>query len=341
MQKKLVYKIDDLDSSYNDQVGKKCANLGELANFGVRIPPGFALSVSACGQFMETSLAGYEIRDYLEKHSNGINKVKKQLEASLEIRKIIQSKEMPPDLCELIRDYYRVLCDFCGERDVAVAVRSSGAVSMPGQMDTFLNIRGIGNVINKIIQVWGSAFTARALTYRIENHHRLDSALIGVAVLKMVKARAAGVILTVSPTTGDLSKAVVEGNWGLGESVVNGEISPDRFVIDKKTGHIETFIGQKTKMVVYDHKGTRTSDVSPSLSERPCLSRQELCEIVRVAKKVEIHFSRPQDMEWVIAEDISFPDNLYWVQARSAKYTEKKLSQSEYLAELMGRVFEI
>jgi pyruvate,water dikinase len=169
----------------------------------------------------------------------------------------------------------------------------------------------------------------------------LDKAPIGVAVLKMVNAKCAGVTLTVLPTTGDLSKTVVEGNWGLGESVVSGEITPDSFIVDKESGKAETTINKKTKMVVYKAAGIRIAKVPDELQDKPCLNEEELEEIVRIAKDVEAHFDMPQDMEWVFDSDLSFPENLYWVQTRPAKYTQKQENQDEYLAELMTRVFKM
>ena len=157
----------------------------------------------------------------------------------------------------------------------------------------------------------------------------------------MINARCAGVTLTVLPTTGDLSKIIVEGNWGLGESVVSGEITPDSFIVDKQSGEILSTIGTKTKMVVYKDSGTRMVKVPADMQNSACLAKEEIEEIVRIAKMVEAHFDTPQDMEWVFDSDQAFPDNLYWVQTRPAKYSRKKESDADYLAELMTRVFKM
>jgi pyruvate,water dikinase len=169
----------------------------------------------------------------------------------------------------------------------------------------------------------------------------MAKAPIGVAVLKMVEAKSAGVVLTVLPTTGDLSKIVVEGNWGLGESVVSGEINPDQFIVDKESGEVEATISRKTKMVVYHASGTITTDVPPDLQQKSCLEAGELQEIVRISKDVEKYFQVPQDMEWVVDQSRPFPDNLFWVQARPAKYAQVKEKEAEYLAELMTRLFKM
>ncbi|HMB30700.1 MAG TPA: PEP/pyruvate-binding domain-containing protein, partial [Desulfohalobiaceae bacterium] len=236
MTEQWIYWTDELKSSYNDLVGKKCANLGELAEIGVNTPPGFALTVQACEHFMEKSGAAEEIRSFVQKYGHDLkDDVEKQSQASYYIRSIIESKKIPSDLEKQIETAYRDLCQKCQVTDLAVAVRSSGAVSMPGQMETFLNVKGSESLLQYIVRVWGSAFTTRALTFRLDNNMAIESAPIGVAVLKMVNAKCAGITLTVLPSTGDTSKILIEANWGLGESVVSGEITPDQFVIDKKS----------------------------------------------------------------------------------------------------------
>ena len=342
MPDKWIYWFNELRSAHNDMVGKKCANLGEMVHLGMRVPPGFAISVDGYERFMEATGAGEEIREYVCKNKEDLkHKVERQIEASRFIRGVIQSKQMPEDMKLQLWEHYGQLCDQIGCADVPVATRSSGSISMPGQMETYLNVCGKKELVKKVIQVWGSAFTTRAIAFRLENNMALNKAPIGVAVLKMINARCAGVTLTVLPTTGDLKKVVVEANWGLGESVVSGEITPDSFVVDKQSGEVETTINKKTKMVVYKASGTRVANVPVELQNKPCLQKEELEEIVRIAKDVETYFDMPQDMEWVFDSDLPFPDNLDWVQTRPAKYAKKKESDAEYLAELMTRVFKM
>ncbi|MGD9053862.1 MAG: PEP/pyruvate-binding domain-containing protein [Desulfobacterales bacterium] len=342
MADKWIFWFNELRSKHNDMVGKKCANLGEMVHLGMQVPPGFAISVDGYERFMETTGAGEEIRAYVLKNKEDLkNAVGKQVEASRFIRSVIQSKEMPDDMKFKLWKHYEQLCEQVVCTDVPVAIRSSGAISMPGQMETYLNVCGKKELVTKVIQVWGSAFTTRAIAFRLENNMELDKAPIGVAVLKMINAKCAGVTLTVLPTTGDLSKTVVEGNWGLGESVVSGEITPDSFIVDKESGKTETTVNKKTKMAVYKASGIGIAKVPDELQEKPCLNKEELEEIVRIAKDVEAHFDMPQDMEWVFDSDLAFPENLYWVQTRPAKYTQVKESQDEYLAELMTRIFKM
>lgn len=338
MADKWIYWFEELSSKDNDRVGKKCANLGEMTRLGLKVPPGFAISVDGYEKFMDLTGAGKEIRTYVKQNEKLLNKVGKQVEASRTIRSFIESKEMPHEMNEQLLDYYSDLSRRLRMEDAAVAVRSSGAVSMPGQMETYLNVVGAQDLTEKVIRVWGSAFTTRAISYRLETGMEMEKAPIGVAVLKMVNARCAGVCLTVIPTTGDVSKMVIEGNWGLGESVVSGEITPDQFTVDKESMEFECIVADKTKMVCYAPTGICFDDVPAEMRTQPCLNEAELKELVRVARGVESHFDMPQDMEWVLDNDLEFPDNVFWVQTRPAKFSKR--DDNEYLAELMTRLFK-
>lgn len=341
MSKKWIFWFEELCTADNDLVGKKCANLGEMTKLGMRVPPGFAISVDGYERFMEESGAGREIRKYALGNKHLLHDVAKQVEVGRVIRGLIETKEMPGEMRRELEEQYAELCRRTGMENLAVAVRSSGSVSMPGQMETYLNVRGPQDLMDKVIRVWGSAFTTRAIAFRLEKGMEMDKAPIGVAVLKMVNAKCAGVVLTVMPTTGDTSRMVIEGNWGLGESVVSGEITPDQFIVDKALGDFQCVIGEKNKMVCFHSTGTHTKEVPRELRCQPCLDETELREIARVAKQVEDHFQVPQDMEWVVDSDLPFPENLFWVQARPAKYTQQKKDDAEYLAELMTRIFKM
>lgn len=338
---KWIYGFHELRSKHTDLVGKKCANLGEMVHMGLNVPPGFAISVEGYERFMQETGAGSEIRNHIRKNMDQMAHVEKQGRVSRQIKDIIYSKKMPDGMAEKISQFYGRLCEETGTEGVAVAVRSSGAVSMPGQMDTFLNVQGEMDLMEKIMKVWGSAFSTRAIAFRLKSDLEIEKAPIGVAVLKMINAKSAGVTLTIQPNTGDPSKVIVEGNWGLGESVVSGEVTPDTFIIDKTSGDVQSTISRKSDMVVFKEKGICKTRVPLENQEKSCLERLELEEIVRIAKKAEAHFNKPQDMEWVLDKHLSFPRNLFWVQTRPAKYAEKRESDSEYIAELMTRSFKL
>ena len=149
------------------------------------------------------------------------------------MRELIEAQEVPREIGDVIRGSYRQLCQKTGMNDVPVAVRSAGAVSMPGAMETYLNVRGEEEVLKKVLRVWSSAYTYRAILYRHTQNLSVDYAPIGVAVLQLVDAKSAGVLMTANPTSGNTGEMVIESNWGLGESVVSGIMNPDRFNVAK------------------------------------------------------------------------------------------------------------
>jgi len=345
MEVKEIYWLDELSKEYNDLVGKKCANLGELTKLGLRVPKGFALSVKAYEHFMDATGLKDEVGRIVDEGlASGVDldqDVDRVMEVSRRIRDVIESASMPPALGEPITSFYRRLEKEVGIREVPCAVRSSGAVSMPGQMETYLNVQGEDAIIEHVKKVWGSAFTTRAIAFRLHNKMPVSWAPIGIAVIMMIEAKSAGVILTLLPNTGDMGRAILEGNFGLGESVVSGEVTPDSFVIHKEEMAIESrSIGQKTKMVVYGEKGTVLCEVPQELRQTPCVEDREILEIVKIAKDVERHFGNPQDMEWVVDKRFAFPENIFWVQARGAKYAKKETNTDEqYVIDLMLQLF--
>lgn len=338
-QDKWLYNLTEVSRAHNDLVGKKCAFLGELSRLKINTPPGFAISVLGSKRFQRESGVGAEIKELIRDMASGLERVQGQLALARAIRKTLENRTLGGLMAEEVCQAYQRLCRELAEKDAAVAVRSSGAVSMPGQMDTYLNVRGEQEVLRKVVRVWASAFTARAIAYRLQEGLPLHRSYIGVAVLKMIQAKAAGVALTVLPNSGDHSQVMVEGTWGLGESLVSGEITPDQFVVDKATGRVVERIGRKTSMVVYAEGGTASRPVPAELARRSCLEAEELEEIVRVALLLEKHFQGPLDLEWVVSQEGEFPSNIYWVQARPAKVARPRTSDNEYLADLMSRVF--
>lgn len=341
MAEQWIYWLEELGQEHLERVGRKCAGLGEMTRLGMRVPPGFAISVEGYETFMALTGLGRRIGAYFEEQGADLRtSFPRQLEASRAIQEMVRTAPMPAPMAEAIASAYRTLCEQWGAGDLAVAVRSSGAVSMPGQMETFLNVRGEEDVVRKVQEVWESTFNNRALAFRLEKGMPADKGPIGVAVIKMVNARSAGVALTVAPTTGDTGKVVIEGTWGLGESVVSGEITPDHFVVDKETREIERSVSRKARYVVFDGRGTAKADVPEPLQAVPCLEDREILEIARIAQDVEAHYGLPQDTEWVIDKDLPFPESLFWVQARPAKYTaRKKDAEIDYLIEQMVRLF--
>lgn len=334
---KWLFWFNELRGADIEVVGKKCANLGEMTHAGMAVPPGFALSLAAYQRFMSETGATDDIRAYVARlGSEELRGYGGYSEASKVIRKIVESKLMPRDMAQLIIENYRELCAQSGGKEVAVAVRSSGTVSAPGAYETYLNIRGADEVVFNVIRVWSSAFSVQALGARMVKGQPVEIPGLGVAVLKMVNARTAGVAFTKHPTTGDPNKIVIEATWGLGESVVGGDVSPDRYVINKLTGEVEKIINPKTKQVVYGEMGTEHIDVPEELQNQACLTDEELANLVDLCAKVEDYYEGvPQDMEWALDQDIVGPDRLFLVQTRNITKTAAPKSKAQVLADML------
>lgn len=341
MAKKWIYALEELGQEHLELVGRKCANLGEMTKLGMRVPPGFAISVDGFEKYMQETGLGKRIEAYFAAQGDDLKKsIQKQMDASRVAKDMIAASPLPASIAGEIERNYLALCARFGEPDMPVAVRSSGSVSMPGQMETYLHVRGGSEVTRRVLEVWESTFNTRAIAFRLEKGMPVDHAPIGVAVIRMVNAKSAGVILTVIPTTGDLDHAVIEGNWGLGESVVSGDINPDNFIVNKANLTIEKKVNKKTKWVVSTGKGTVKGDVPLHMQDIPCLEDDEIRELVRIALGVEKHFGVPQDMEWVVDRDLPYPQNVIWVQARPAKFTPKrKDAEADYIVDQMARLF--
>ena len=341
MEEKWTYWFEELGKDAIWVAGKKCANLGEMARAGLPVPPGFAISIRAYERFVEETGAAQEIRDYFRDLGDGPKNILVYEKASREIREIVQSKAIPPDIQETVAQYYQALSERCGTSDLPVAVRSSGPVSMPGQFDTYLNVIGVEELNGKIVECWASTFTSQAIAFRAQKGMPIESSPIGVAIQRVVNAKSAGVGFTIHPTTGDWSKMVVEGLWGMGEAVVGGATTPDRFVIDKETSSVEKSVSAKPKQVVLKGKGTGIEDVPTEKQNVPCLEDGELQRLLELGKMLEKHYGGPQDLEWVVARDLPFPANVFLVQTRPVTTAKEKHTTTDTIIDLMlGNVFK-
>ena len=331
MPAKWIYELEELGQEHSDRVGKKCANLGEMARIGLRVPPGFAVTLEAYEDFFTMSGAGQEIKQCIDDFGK-IETVQHFNDLSKKLQSIIYTKEYQPEMKKLLLDRYRELGRRCGIEDVAVATRSAGAKSHPGQYETHLNVRGEADYLAKIKMVWASSFNPRSLSARKNRGLPLESDPIGVAVLKMANARSAGVLFTADPNTGDQSKMIVESNWGLGESVVGGQSMPDVFVLDKEVlKPLKKTLGSKKYLVRFNDVGVVEEKTPPDMCEQYSLTEVELSEIGRLGKVLEAHFDVPQDTEWAIDQDFHFPDNVILLQTRPEIIAKQKAPVDQVL----------
>jgi pyruvate,water dikinase len=337
---KLIFRLEELGQEHKKLVGKKCANLGEMMRLGLAVPPGFATSIAMYRRFAQETGAAAEITAYV----NQMGRLKgKNIavfdEMSQRIRGMIEGKEMPPALAKMIASYYKELEKKGG--DGAVSVRSSGAESRPGMFETYLNVVGIEDVLDKIKKVWSSAYTARAIALRVNKDIAVTGDELGVAVIRMINARSAGVCFTLDPVTGDTSKVVIDSNWGLGEGVVSGDQDVDHFVVDKKTLKIiESTAGRKAKKVVKKKRGVERVDVPAEKQSVLSLSNDEVLAIARLALLLEERMGQAQDIEWAIDADSTPPHNIVLLQTRPARLTVKKpTSVADRIADLIVQKF--
>src|SRR4030065_187894 len=231
---------------------------------------------------------------------------------------------LPKKIEEEISSNYQVLAQVFDVPDLPVAIRSTATAedlpgaSFAGQQDTFLWVKGGDEVLEKIKGCMSSLFTPRAISYRMKMGFPHEKVLMSVGVQKIVDARAAAVMFTLNPVNGDPSKIVIEGNWGLGETVVSGQVNPDKFVVDKVTKEIERTISQKWTQCIFDpEKGMVCHlDIPHERQELQCIEDQEIHELARYAKRIEEYYGSPQDIEWAIDKDKPFPLNIFLVQSR-------------------------
>jgi len=324
-KKDLVIWFGDLRKTDIPLVGGKNANLGEMISAGLPVPPGFAVTAYAYEKFIEETRIAEKIYKIINETVTDVNDPKQYDAASKKIRELIEKFSMPKEIESAVKLAYKELNKKLNLKDAFVAVRSSATAedlpdaSFAGQQETFLNVKGTDELLEKVVKCWSSLFTPRAIFYRNEKGFAHEKVFISVGVQKMVNSRAAGVMFTLNPVTGDTRHIVIEGNHGLGEAVVSGSVTPDDFIVDKVSMKIiERRISKKTVQYIRDPQTGKTvhADVPVDKQEQPCVNDEEILKIAELAKRIEQHYGKPQDIEWAIDQDIPFPANVFIVQSR-------------------------
>jgi phenol phosphorylase subunit beta len=316
-------------------VGGKCASLGELINAGVRVPPGFALTTEGSRRFMAEAgidrevqllLAGVDAQDI-----EALEKI------SVQIRAVIEAQPFSMEIEDLVAECYRKLALRCCMPAVPVAVRSSATMedlvgaSFAGQQDTYLWIRGVDDLLHHMRRCISSLFTGRAIAYRSNKGFGADQVAISVGVQKMANSYTAGVMFTIHPANGDRSVIVIDSNFGFGESVVSGEVTPDHFVVNKITlDIIDRTISQKQLLYTVDPR-TQTSQAFEVPFERQkvqSLIDDEITELAWMGKQIEKHYGRPMDIEWALDKDLPAGGNIFILQARPETVWSEKTQRA-------------
>ena len=327
--------VDFSQVGMNDvhRVGGKNASLGEmitaLADSGVKVPGGFATTADAFRDFIRGNGLDQRIsRALAELDVDDVNALAK---TGGEIRRWILDAPLGERLQREITDHYRAMEERYGEH-VAVAVRSSATAedlpdaSFAGQQETYLSIRGIGNVLDAVRRVFASLFNNRAISYRVHQGFDHDLVALSAGIQKMVRSDlgASGVMFTLDTESGFRDAVFITGAWGLGETVVQGAVNPDEFYVYKpalaagRQAILSRTRGEKAIKMIYNDsaehgKSVRTVEVAPEDRNRFCLDDPQVEELGRHAVAIERHYGRPMDIEWALdGED----GGLYIVQAR-------------------------
>jgi pyruvate,water dikinase len=325
MYKKYVVWFDEVDKNSVGLVGGKGANLGEMVNAGLPIPYGFIVTSHAYFYFIKKANLEKKIRDLLSiinyESPNELRQV------GTHIRNLILQSEIPHDLEKVIVDYYERFSEKEEKqfdkkpsffrlglkkikhayRPPLVAIRSSAtaedlpSASFAGQQETYLNIKGENNLLNKIRRCWASLFTERAIYYRHEQ--KFDHFKVGLAavVQRMVESDKSGIAFSIDPVTNDKSKMVIEAIYGLGEYIVGGKVTPDHYEVDKKSFIIlkKENKYQQAKLV---KSYTENKEIKLGRKEGLAvkLNDQEIIRVALLVKQIEDHYYFPQDIEWAI-----------------------------------------
>jgi pyruvate, water dikinase len=345
------------------RVGPKMARLGQLASTGWRVPDGYAVTAGALEGWLPPAALAELHRLFsapaVGAVGAGADRGGHQRLAALseQARQLIEGQSLPSWLADAVADAHGRLEARTGRgAALRVAVRSSAVgedghtASFAGQYETYLGVSGADEVLRHIAKCWASGYSAHALDYRrrFGGSGPLRAHDLAVGVLELVDARSAGVAFTLDPVTGDRGRLVVEANWGLGESVVSGQVTPDYWTVERDSGRIlERRVGAKLVWSVLadsgaaetgnadadadddgdggagevraegaDRSGTVLAPLPAELAQTPCLTDDEVRYICRQATAIEEAEGTPQDVEWAIARDLDVPDSVYFLQHR-------------------------
>jgi pyruvate,water dikinase len=319
------------DAAGAGAVGGKAASLGELARAGVAVPPGFAVTTEAFAAAMTAADADGALRAGIE--ALPAADVAEIARAAARFRAVVTGAPLPAGVAAAIEAGYAALEDSSGPNaGIDVAVRSSATVedsaeaSFAGLQDTYLGVSGADAVLEHVRRCWASLYNDESVAYRRRLGLPEAGVAMAVVVQRMVAPRAAGVMFTRSPVTGDRSVVAIEGTWGLGSALVSGDVTPDSWVISKITGEITgRRVSPKVKIHRYVPNGSAASppstpdspagqagdpgrarvtvaDTPADLRDVPCLSDGEIRALAAVARRVEAHYAAPQDIEWALLD---------------------------------------
>ncbi|MDH7508302.1 MAG: phosphoenolpyruvate synthase [Methanomassiliicoccales archaeon] len=337
---KRIMEISDLTAEDISIAGGKAANLGELANAGFNVPPGFVLTTAAFEYFVNKN----HLVDVIESALSSLDISDDRLlqDVSQSIRKAFDESTIPKDLAREILDAYRGLLKKEGP-DCLVAVRSSATAedlptaSFAGQQDTFLNVSTEEELLEKIKKCWSSLFTPRAIAYRVSKGFSHDQVKLAVVVQKMVNSEVSGIMFTVDPNS-ELPHIIIEAGYGLGEAMVGGKVTPDTYVVDKFHKKIlnKRIAKQTWKLVKGDNGESKKENVDDASASAQKLTDEQILALAEIGREIEVHYGRPMDIEWCVEKG-----RIYVVQARPVTTLASHKNVSEEDMEGMDSMQEV
>ncbi|MGW6391091.1 rifamycin-inactivating phosphotransferase [Streptomyces sp. NPDC055103] len=284
-------------------VGGKGAHLGELSRIeGIRVPGGFCVTTDAFRRIMAEAPSLDDQLDQLARSAPDDREAIRTLSAR--IRRTVEGTAVPDDVAAAIT---RAVAR-SGE-GAAYAVRSSATAedlptaSFAGQQDTYLNVVGTAEILRHISRCWASLFTERAVTYRRRNGLDDRTVHMAVVVQRMVLPDASGILFTADPVTGNRKVATVEAGFGLGEALVSGLVNPDVFAVRDGEVVARTIAAKQRAVQALPDGGTRDVAIAPGRQEQPALTDAQVLRLVRLGRRIEERFGRPQDIEWCLVDD--------------------------------------
>ncbi|MBS3116747.1 PEP/pyruvate-binding domain-containing protein [Candidatus Woesearchaeota archaeon] len=280
-----------------DLAGGKGASLGEMTHAGFPVPPGFVILSATFDQFIDKTGIKEDIDATL--HSVDHKEVHTIENASEKIKGIIMSKKMPEEIAEqIIKSFSDLKLKLVAVRSSATAEDSSAA-AWAGQLDTFLNTTQV-NLLENVKKCWASLFTTRAIFYRFEKGLHDQQISVAVVVQKMVNSEISGIAFSVHPVTQDRNQLIIEAGFGLGESIVSGQITPDSYVVEKKQMKIFDVNISEQKRALYrkEKGGNEWKELSSKEGGKQKLSNEQILELSKLIINIEKHYGFPCDIEW-------------------------------------------
>ncbi len=334
VSEKYVKWLPELSAKSGAVAGGKGANLAEMYNIGLPVPPAFVVTAQAFDEYLKSAGLKEKIKRLIDE--TNVENTEELEKNARHIRELVSGAGMPKEMQREILEAYKILwAPAAGanpldvlksdKEPVFVAVRSSATTedlstaSFAGQQETFTNIKGESNLLDAVKKCFASLYTARAVYYRHKKGFEKANALLAVVVQRMINSEKSGVIFTRNPVS-QKNEIIVEAVFGLGEGIVSGKIAPDKYVVSKNLHLTDTRISKKKIEIIRTADGVeKIAELKEQKANQQVLSSAEIISLANLAVKIEQHYKKPQDIEFAVEKD-----KIYIVQSRPITTFESK-----------------